>query len=197
MRSVFACLIAGGFSLASAAIAEQGDKPRSASLSAATLRERMQGNRAQVRPIADSLNSAPDRAAATTTVTTGRPENRWRYRFFRGRWWYWTPDNRWSYFNGSRWTPYRSSDRFMAQKVDPALLRLEAKEGPLGYKRWTQGGGAGPAAALGGGGWSVSGTRGSIGGDPSGAFTISPGMPRSLNTNGPRAGARPPARAGR
>lgn len=36
----------------------------------------------------------------------GRPENRWRYRFYRGRWWYWTPDRRWSYFNGRLWVPY-------------------------------------------------------------------------------------------
>lgn len=33
----------------------------------------------------------------------GRPENRWRYRYYRGRWWYWTGDRRWSYFDGRRW----------------------------------------------------------------------------------------------
>ena len=36
----------------------------------------------------------------------GRPENAWRYRFHRGRWWYLTPSRRWSYFDGRRWRPY-------------------------------------------------------------------------------------------
>ncbi|HET6880390.1 MAG TPA: hypothetical protein VFI31_09560 [Pirellulales bacterium] len=43
-----------------------------------------------------------------TAPRGGRPENRWRYRFHRGRWWYWTPGGRWSYFNGRRWIPYSS-----------------------------------------------------------------------------------------
>lgn len=36
----------------------------------------------------------------------GQPENRWRYRFHHGRWWYLLPDKHWSYFDGQRWKPY-------------------------------------------------------------------------------------------
>lgn len=36
----------------------------------------------------------------------GRPENRWRYRYYRDQWWYWTKENRWAYFDGRRWRPY-------------------------------------------------------------------------------------------
>ncbi|HQU45208.1 MAG TPA: hypothetical protein PK867_20505 [Pirellulales bacterium] len=43
------------------------------------------------------------RSGAAAVPSGGRPENRWRYRYFQGRWWYWTDDHRWSYFNGRRW----------------------------------------------------------------------------------------------
>lgn len=36
----------------------------------------------------------------------GRPENIWRYHYYRGRWWYWTPQRRWAFFDGRRWMPY-------------------------------------------------------------------------------------------
>jgi hypothetical protein len=36
----------------------------------------------------------------------GHPENEWRYRLYDGRWWYWTTDETWSYFNGDIWVPY-------------------------------------------------------------------------------------------
>ncbi|HEX5445056.1 MAG TPA: hypothetical protein VFW87_14555 [Pirellulales bacterium] len=36
----------------------------------------------------------------------GRAENRWRYRFHRGTWWYWTAGNAWARWNGDMWVPY-------------------------------------------------------------------------------------------
>ncbi|HEX5470835.1 MAG TPA: hypothetical protein VFW73_03060 [Lacipirellulaceae bacterium] len=45
--------------------------------------------------------------ALFATPRGGRPENRWRYRLYRGRWWYWTPQRRWAYFDGRHWMPYR------------------------------------------------------------------------------------------
>lgn len=42
----------------------------------------------------------------TSTIPGGWEENRWRYRLYRGRWWYWTPARRWDYFDGRRWLPY-------------------------------------------------------------------------------------------
>jgi hypothetical protein len=44
--------------------------------------------------------------ALLTPRRVGQPENRWRCRFYRGRWWYWTPERRWSYFDGRHWMPY-------------------------------------------------------------------------------------------
>lgn len=108
----------------------------------------------------------------------GRPENRWRYRLVGGRWWYWTPGERWSYFDGSRWVAYRGASDFDAKKVDPALLRLEAKEGTLGSRTWAQAGGGSSGAANSGGGsgaaWTMSGTRGSFGGGSSFATPATP-----------------------
>lgn len=42
----------------------------------------------------------------STTAPRGKPENEWRYRLHDGRWWYWTVDESWSYFNGDIWVPY-------------------------------------------------------------------------------------------
>src|SRR5215469_10315491 len=36
----------------------------------------------------------------------GKPANQWRYRQHNGHWWYYRPDNQWSYWNGSVWTNY-------------------------------------------------------------------------------------------
>lgn len=44
--------------------------------------------------------------ALIATLPGARTENRWRYRFYRGRWWYWTPAQRWDVFDGRRWAPY-------------------------------------------------------------------------------------------
>jgi hypothetical protein len=110
--------------------------------------------------------------------TTGRSENRWRYRFAQGRWWYWTPDRRWWYFEGSRWVPYREAGGYSPRKVDPALLRLEAKEGVLGTRKWTRRAG-GAVAPVPGVDWAVSGTRGSIGGAPTSSFTTPSPVPRT------------------
>lgn len=46
---------------------------------------------------------------ASQTAPHGRPENHWRYRFRNGRWWYWTVDDNWSYFNGDAWVPYSAN----------------------------------------------------------------------------------------
>lgn len=40
----------------------------------------------------------------------GKPENQWRYQFYHGRWWFWSADEKWSFFNGDLWVPY-SPDR--------------------------------------------------------------------------------------
>jgi hypothetical protein len=106
----------------------------------------------------------------------GQPENRWRYRYTNGRWWYWTRENRWSYFDGRQWIAAHGSSGLFARPVDPALLRLEAKEGVLGARKWKRV----PNSGL--GGLPMSGTQGSAGGNPSGSFTDPGGMPSAVNT---------------
>lgn len=54
----------------------------------------------------------------------GRPENRWRYRFHRGTWWYWTADNSWAYWNNDMWLPFTG-------QPDPADLAPGALLGPI------------------------------------------------------------------
>lgn len=46
----------------------------------------------------------------------GRPENDWRYRLRNGRWWFWTVDDNWSYFNGDTWVPYSAAAEEMLQR---------------------------------------------------------------------------------
>lgn len=43
---------------------------------------------------------------ASQAMPVGRPDNQWRYQFHNGRWWFWTLDDQWSYFNGDIWVPY-------------------------------------------------------------------------------------------
>jgi hypothetical protein len=35
-----------------------------------------------------------------------RADNRWRYKFHQGTWWYWLPSNRWTFWTGDEWRPY-------------------------------------------------------------------------------------------
>jgi hypothetical protein len=35
-----------------------------------------------------------------------RRDNRWRYRYQNGHWWYWLPSNQWVFWNGSAWLAY-------------------------------------------------------------------------------------------
>jgi hypothetical protein len=191
MRLALTYLVAGGIWLFNMAARADEDLP-SAPLGTPPIGEQVNEEQAIKRP--QSYYRTPDRTdnAASSIAPEGRQENRWRYRYFQGRWWYWTAANQWSYFNGSRWTTYRTSGDYLSKKVDPALLRLEAKEGTLGAKRWPHvggGGSQGGAAGSAGQGYTglpLSGTSGSIGGAPSGPFTFSPGVPNSINTNGPR-----------
>ncbi|MGH7139431.1 MAG: hypothetical protein ACREHD_27110 [Pirellulales bacterium] len=126
---------------------------------------------------------ASTRSADERAPTGGALENRWRYRLSNGRWWYWTADNRWSYYDGSRWRPYNRNTGYVRRPVDPALLRLEYKEGSLGRRRWPRVGGGrvwqgGGASAL-----PLSGTQGSVGGTPSGSFTNLGGVDTGINTS--------------
>jgi hypothetical protein len=42
----------------------------------------------------------------TGTNAGGDRGERWRFRMNNGRWWYWSPENRWSYYDNGNWTVY-------------------------------------------------------------------------------------------
>lgn len=35
--------------------------------------------------------------------------DKWRFRYYQGRWWYWMPSNEWSYWDGARWRNYAAA----------------------------------------------------------------------------------------
>lgn len=164
-----------------AASATQDDRKEGA-LGALPIGEQQQEGLAIKSPRSFSPPASRHTIGTRSGPEGGRPENQWRYRFYDGRWWYWTANNQWSYYNGRRWTPWQIGE-YQSRKVDPALLRLEAREGTAGPRRWPNRGGAGGAAGAAGGGWGISGTQGSLGGAPSGSFTNPAGVPSAVNTS--------------
>ncbi len=42
---------------------------------------------------------------SASVMGDNRPDP-WRYRFENGRWWYWTPQNRWMIYNNGQWADY-------------------------------------------------------------------------------------------
>jgi len=57
-----------------------------------------------------------------------RPGTAWRYVFHQGRWWYWSPAERWSYFDGSRWVQLDSLDQPLNLRSDVALAERGLRE---------------------------------------------------------------------
>lgn len=57
---------------------------------------------------AHSRSAVRGSRSASSGPRGGRPENRWRYQYYNGYWWYWTPNNRWAFFSGRRWIDYDS-----------------------------------------------------------------------------------------
>lgn len=78
---------------------------------------------------------------AQRPVRGGQPSNRWRYEYYNGYWWFWTPRDQWAYFDGQRWNTY-----------DPASLLARGA------------GGRAMRSALGGDGQAVAGSQSGRGG---------------------------------
>jgi hypothetical protein len=38
----------------------------------------------------------------------------WRFRMNNGRWWYWSPENRWSYYDNGNWTEFQGGQGYTA-----------------------------------------------------------------------------------
>jgi len=47
-------------------------------------------------------------------IVSGRPKQDWRLVRYQGRWWYWSDNERWSYFDGARWVQLDSLNQPVA-----------------------------------------------------------------------------------
>lgn len=50
-----------------------------------------------------STAQAADKAADKSQTQS---QNKWRYVFHNGEWWYWLPENRWVYWRNNKWNDY-------------------------------------------------------------------------------------------
>jgi hypothetical protein len=75
------------------------------------------GSRIQAQelvPTPDPIGGVRSDAAAAippgTPVPPGPNTEGWRYRWYEGRWWYWTPENRWMWYSDDgRWVAFEAS----------------------------------------------------------------------------------------
>ena len=50
---------------------------------------------------------APSHSNPATNATAAPAADQWRYRWFDGHWWYWTPQNRWMWYsNDGHWVEF-------------------------------------------------------------------------------------------
>jgi hypothetical protein len=88
----------------------QGVAPGSAQANAMTYSGRlpayMQGQANNANPQGFvTANGVATIGAPGVSFSDNRPDQ-WRYRFDNGRWWYWTPNNTWMWYNGQQWTSF-------------------------------------------------------------------------------------------
>ena len=57
-----------------------------------------------------NLSTMEMAARRNVTVPAGYPAEDWRLVEHDGRWWFWTPDRTWMYFNEGRWNDYPVGD---------------------------------------------------------------------------------------
>lgn len=78
----------------------------------------------------DVTAQANKRAEASKPADPNAPPSadpegeRWRYRFYHGRWWYWLPSERWVIWNGKKWIdhhPYVALPESSATWNDPSF----------------------------------------------------------------------------
>jgi hypothetical protein len=76
-------------------------------------------------PVAQPATAQRAPAVASTSIPPRigplpRDANAWRYVFHQGRWWYWFPSERWSYFDGRRWVDLDSLNQPLTGRRDLA-----------------------------------------------------------------------------
>lgn len=103
-------------------------------------------------PQADKPASTKETDSAKTAASAKEADNKWRYRFYNGHWWYWQPDKHWVFWTGNEWQDYdRQSysqwlfERQMA-RYEAEGARVRAAPYPGGYPLYfgTYGGYFGP-----------------------------------------------------
>ena len=57
-------------------------------------------------PHADKPAPAQRADDAKKADKTTKADNKWRFRFYNGHWWYWQPDKHWVFWNGANWQDY-------------------------------------------------------------------------------------------
>jgi hypothetical protein len=77
-------------------------------------------NALQSQPNSGPNARGPGAAASPTTNSVGgainagaqnpsqNDANSWRYSYFNGQWWYWTPNNNWMYYRGNNWNRFNN-----------------------------------------------------------------------------------------
>ncbi len=65
--------------------------------------------------------------------------NDWRFRFHNNHWWYWMPNNSWSFYHGTQWFPYDAKTYSNYYPLTPANPNVAAdnatRRGWLGARR--------------------------------------------------------------
>jgi hypothetical protein len=82
-------------------------------------------------PVGGSKTDAgvPVPPGPAASATAGAAKDNWRYRWYGGRWWYWTPQNRWLWYNDAgQWA------EFSPKQAPPAVAQERYSPAP-GY--WT------------------------------------------------------------
>lgn len=102
----------------------------------------------QPSPAASMVGGRPASAPAARSARAGTP---WRYVYHQGRWWYWSPAERWSYHDGARWVQLDSLNQPLAERTDLAergLPEFDLQPNELTAPRFGAGGfyvgGSGP-----------------------------------------------------
>src|ERR1051325_7180905 len=73
------------------------------------VRDQRRANRDAARATAPAnveLLPAANGAVRANVVNYPVRNDQWRYRYYRGRWWYWLPSQRWVIWTGYAWVPY-------------------------------------------------------------------------------------------
>lgn len=95
MRLTFSLLTVAAITLAASSGGAQDASPSNADT-----------NGDQAARSGDSDGAVDDQAGAPADARSDERGERWRYRYHRGRWWYWMPDNSWVYWTGDGWRRY-------------------------------------------------------------------------------------------